>query len=278
MYYLIFVIGACIGSFLNVCIYRIPRGQSIIWPGSRCPMCESPIRWFDNIPILGWFMLKGKCRNCKNPISFRYPLVEFITAVLFVASWHFLPTFQAIIASIFVSILIVVTLIDLDFLMIPDRLTLGGFVFAIIASFCLPFIHGEISSSFFLVNSLRSGIAALSGAFIGSGLLIWIAFLSEAILKEESIGFGDIKLMGFIGALCGWKGAVFTIFGGAALATLFLFPLVFMRKLKSRDLESSYTVIPFGPWLALAAILYFIFLRAPIDDYFYEISSIFYRS
>lgn len=277
MYYLIFIIGACIGSFLNVCIYRIPRGESIIWPGSRCPLCGSSIRWFDNVPILSWFFLKGKCRDCKNPISFRYPLIEFITAILFVAAWYFLPPIQALIASIFVSILIVVTIIDLDFLMIPDRFTIGGFIFAVIISFCFPLIHGEMASNIFLVNSLQSGISAFNGAFIGSGLLIWIAFLSEAVLKEESIGFGDIKLIGFIGALCGWIGAIFTIFAGAALAAIFLFPLAILKKLKSRNSESAYTVVPFGPWLAFAAILYFIFFREYVDAYFYEISTIFYQ-
>lgn len=277
MYCLVFIIGACIGSFLNVCIYRIPREQSIIWPGSRCPICGAPIRWFDNIPVISWFMLKGKCRDCKNAISFRYPLVEFITAFLFVASWYFLPPVQAIVAVVFASSLIVATFIDLDFLIIPDRITIGGFIFSIVLSFFLPEIHGQLASDLFLVNSIRSGIAALIGAFIGSGLLIWIAFLGETIVKQETMGIADIKLMGFIGALCGWTGAIFTIFAAAFLASLFLFPLVLIKNLKSRDPQSTFTVIPFGPWLALAAILYFICLREPVDSYFNHIFNVFYR-
>lgn len=276
MEYFILIIGACIGSFLNVCIYRLPRGQSIVFPGSHCPNCKVPIRWYDNIPVLSWFILRGKCRDCKHPISFRYPLVELITAILFVIIWNIFPISMAVATMIFISILVVVTFIDLDFLMIPDRLTIGGFLFAIIVSFLIPSIHEQASDNLFLVNSIRSGIVGLKGAFIGSGLLIWIAFLGETFMKEETVGVADIKLMGFIGGFCGSIGAVFAIFGGAILATCVLLPFMVFKKLKTRDPESAYTVIPFGPWLAFAAILYVLWLRDAVDEYVYYVFNAFY--
>lgn len=275
-YFFVFIIGACIGSFLNVCIYRIPRGESIVLPASRCPHCKTPIRWYDNIPILSWFILKGKCRVCKNPINIRYPIIELLTAVLFVITWNTFPIYESIVTMIFISILIIITFIDLDFLMIPDRFTIGGFIFALIASVLVPSIHGQSSDSLFLMNAISSAILALKGAFIGSGLLIWIAFLGETVVKEESVGVADIKLMGLIGGFCGSMGAVFAIFGGAVLATCLLLPIMFFKKLKTRNPESAYTVIPFGPWLASAAILYVLWLREPIDAYFYSVFKAFY--
>ncbi len=269
MDYLIFIIGACIGSFLNVCIYRMPRGESIILPRSHCPLCKVTISWYDNIPILSWFILKGKCRHCKQSISFRYPFIEFMTAILFVIIWNFFPIDVAIAMMIFSSLLIAVTFIDLDFLMIPDRLTIGGFLFAIVVAFFLPAIHGQVSNDLFLVNAVRSFIIGLKGAFIGSGLLIWIAFMGEVILKKESLGMADIKLTGLIGAFCGTTGALFAIFGGAFLATCFILPVMIIKKLTSKNQESVYaTEVPFGPWLSFAAILYLLWLHGPVDSFF----------
>ncbi len=264
----VFVVGACIGSFLNVCIYRVPNGESILWPGSKCLMCGSKIRWYDNIPIFGWFMLGGRCRDCKACFSFRYPLIELGTAVLFVSSWYFLEPVQAIIGMLFIGLLIVASFIDLDHLIIPDCFTVGGFVLGCIIAMMVPALHGYVGPEPYVMRGFGSLISALNGAFLGSGLLLWVALIADMVLKEESMGVADIKLMGCIGAFCGWKGAVFALCGGAFLGSLILVPLMLMKKLKSRNAESSHMVVPFGPWLSLGAIIYFVFARDLVDAYF----------
>lgn len=275
VYAFVFVVGACIGSFLNVCIYRIPRGESVVWPGSRCPKCGSRIRWYDNIPILSWFILGGRCRDCKERISFRYPCIEGLTAILFLSSWCFLEPVQAFIGMVFLSLLIVVSFIDLDYLMIPDRLTVGGFILGCVISIVVPDLHGYGGGEVYGMRAFLSAVSALNGAFLGSGLLLWVALISEMILKEESMGGADIKLMGCIGAFCGWKGVVFALCGGAFCGSLILLPLMLMKKLKSRDAQSGYMVVSFGPWLSLGAILYFVFMRDSVDEYFNAVSRLF---
>lgn len=268
LYLFVFIIGLCIGSFLNVCIYRIPKGESIIFPRSRCTTCKTNISWYDNIPVFSWFILVGKCRNCKVPFSFKYPFIEITTALLFLSSWHFLSPVQAIIGMVFVSILITASFIDIDYLIIPDRFTVGGFILGCLFSVLAPSLHGYIGSDTYTMKALLSIIRALNGAFLGTGLLLWIALIADVIIKDESMGGADIKLMGCIGAFCGWKGAVFSIFGGAFLGSLVLVPLMLTKRLKSRDPESSHIVIPFGPWLSVGAIVYFIFMRDTVDSYF----------
>lgn len=271
----VFVIGACIGSFLNVCIYRIPKAKSIIWPASQCIECGSTIRWYDNIPIFSWFILRGKCRDCKACFSFRYPLIEGGTAFLFVSSWYLLEPVQAIIGMVFISLLVIASFIDLDYLIIPDRFTIGGFILGCIISMLVPSLHGYAGLDHFVVRGFLSLVSALNGAFLGSGLLLWVALIADKVLKEETMGGADIKLMGCIGAFCGWKGAVFALCGGAFLGSLVLVPLMLMKKLKNRDTESSHMVIPFGPWLSLGAITYFVFMRGPVDAYFKMVGRIF---
>ncbi len=275
VYIFVFVIGACIGSFLNVCIYRIPNGKSIVWPGSECPACASKIRWYDNIPIFSWFILGGQCWDCNVHFNFRYPLIEGGTAILFVASWYFLEPVQAIIGMLFIGLLIVASFIDLDHLIIPDCFTVGGFILGCIISVMVPGLHGYVGSEPYVVRGLGSLISALNGAFLGSGLLLWVAWIADMVLMEESVGGADIKLMGCIGAFCGWKGAVFALCGGALLGSLILVPLILMKRLKSRDARSAYMVVPFGPWLSLGAITYFVFTRGLVEAYFKMIGAIF---
>lgn len=238
-----FLLGSAIGSFLNVCIYRIPREKSIVKPPSACPGCEKPIRPYDNIPILSYILLKGKCRNCGTKISIRYPLVELLTGILFLLLYQkFGLTFELIVFIIFSALLIVISFIDLDFQIIPDILSIGGVVLGFILAIIRPF---------FRYLDPRFGIRdSLYGIALGGGLLFAIAWLYQFFTKREGMGGGDIKLLGMIGAFCGWKGVVFSLVSGSVLGTVVGIPLMI---LKGKD--SKYA-IPFGPFLSLGAIIY----------------------
>ena len=215
---LAFMLGAVVGSFLNVCIYRIPVGRSIITPGSRCA-CGRPIAWFDNIPIFSWAILRGRSRCCDRRFSIRYPAIELLTALLFLASWWLLPPLTAAVGMLFCSILICATSIDLDHMIIPDRFTIGAAVVGVIVSLLIPTLH-VTPSGFHAGDVMRSGLESILGLLIGSGIILWIALLAEVILRKEAMGFGDVKFLGAIGAFVGWQGAVFSIFGGAVIGTI----------------------------------------------------------
>jgi leader peptidase (prepilin peptidase) / N-methyltransferase len=267
------VIGACVGSFLNVVIIRVPAGESVVRPGSHCA-CGAPIAWYDNIPILSWLILRGRARCCGRSFSVRYPAVELLTALLFLTSWLLFPPAFAVCGWIFLSGLIAATFIDLDHLMIPDVFTLGLGVAGVFLSCAVPALHGQ-SGGFFALDSFRSGAIALQGLLIGSGLVLWIALLAGAVLKKEAMGLGDVKFAGAIGAFCGWHGAVFALFGGAIVGTVWLALALLGRQLVRRPpgatAESSLAFgsrLPFGPMLAVAGALYFLALRGPVDAWF----------
>lgn len=244
-----FLIGSVIGSFLNVCIYRIPREKSIVSPPSACPGCNKPIRPYDNIPIISYIMLRGKCRDCGTKISMRYPLVELLTSVLFVFMYRnfgksVFPffTFELISLLVFVSLLIAISFIDLDFQIIPDILSIGGLVLGFILSIFRPFFR-NIDPKFGIIDSLL-------GILIGGGLLFAIAWLYQFFTKREGMGGGDIKLLGMIGAFCGWKGVLFSLVSGSVLGTLIGIPLML-----AKGAGTKYA-IPFGPFLSLGALFY----------------------
>jgi len=238
-----FLLGSAIGSFLNVCIYRIPREKSIVNPPSACPGCEKPIRPYDNIPILSYIFLKGKCRDCGTKISIRYPLVELLTGIFFLLLYQkFGLTFELLVFMIFLSLLIVISFIDLDFQIIPDILSIGGVVLGFILAIVRPFFR-DLYPIFDYWESLK-------GIIVGGGLLFAIAWLYQFFTKREGMGGGDIKLLGMIGAFCGWKGVVFSLVSGSVLGTVVGIPLMI---LKGKD--SKYA-IPFGPFLSLGAIVY----------------------
>src|SRR5208283_116764 len=209
-----FILGLIVGSFLNVCIYRLPRSLSIINPPSACPGCNAPVRPWDNIPLVSYILLGGKCRNCRGQISFRYPLVELLNGVLYWAAvtsfglgWH-VPLICA-----FVSALVVITFIDLDFQIIPDPITLPGIVIGLLsASFLLPDPFGVHRLAFSLQPSALSlpivgFMNALAGLLLGGGLFYLIALLSRG-----GMGGGDIKMMAMVGAFMGWKAVLLTTF------------------------------------------------------------------
>src|SRR4030042_1634556 len=242
-YIIVFIFGSVIGSFLNVCIYRIPRNISIIMPSSRCPSCDIPVRPSDNIPILSYILLGGRCRICKARISFRYPLVEFLNAIIYVlVLWRFGFGWHTPVYFVFCSSLIVISFIDLDFQIIPDVITLPG----------IPI--GIMFGGFLLLNpfmrSLSLGIkSSLMGAFIGFGLFYLVAVAGLHIFKKEALGGGDIKLMAMIGGVLGWKGVILTTFLGS-LSGAIVGVLVILFKGKEKGSR-----IPLGPFLALCSVI-----------------------
>jgi len=259
-----FVLGAIVGSFLNVCIYRMPRDESIVRPGSRCPACGAPIRFYDNIPLVSYLILRGKCRRCGQGISTRYVVVELLTAVLFAALfWLFGPSMELAVALVFASLLIVIALTDMEFLIIPDALSLGGLLLGILLSCArtMPFfgqddaLYQALSSLFgqYLLISFRfpfNLIHSLLGVLFGGGILYAIAKLYEIVRKAEGMGGGDIKLLAMIGAFCGISGVVFSLVSGSIIGVMIGIPLMLV---KGKDTRYA---IPFGPFLSLGALLY----------------------
>ena len=232
----VFAFGAVFGSFFNVCIYRMPRNKSIIRPPSACPHCEKPIKFYDNIPIVSYIILGGKCRNCGARISIRYPLVELITAVLFLMLYRkYSLSYQLGFQMFFVSLLIIISFIDYDFQIIPDVLSIGGLIAGMIISFARP--------DFRFIDSLY-------GVLLGGGVLFVIAYGYKLIAKREGMGGGDIKLLAMLGSFLGYKGVIFSLVGGSIIGTIVGIPLMIMKG------EGTKYAIPFGPFLALSAVLY----------------------
>jgi leader peptidase (prepilin peptidase) / N-methyltransferase len=231
-----FLLGAVIGSFLNVCIYRIPAGQSIVFPPSRCPKCESPIRWYQNIPILSWLVLGGKCASCRNSITIRYPLVEALTGGLFaLLVFRFGLQFFVPVLMLLVAILVTITFIDLDHQIIPDFVSLPGIVVGFLGSFLLPWVSWSDS---------------LLGILLGGGSLYLVAAGYALLSGKEGMGGGDIKLLAMIGAFLGWKAILPIVFFSSVLGTLVGVPVMLMKRADGK------LAIPFGPFLSAGAIIY----------------------
>lgn len=247
------VVGLAVGSFLNVVIYRLPRGKSLLTPPSHCPNCGIYIKWYDNIPVLSFFLLGGKCRACKKPISWRYPLVEGVTALFFLLTFLYhhslLFSFPLLIGLIktflFVSILIPVFFIDLEHQIIPDSLSYSLLVSGIILS--------GIQGFFF---------PSLEGAALGIVIFLVIFYLSIFFLHQAGMGMGDVKIAAGIGAYLGWKMALLSFFLsfflGALVAGIFL--LFHLKGMKDK--------IPFGPFLVAGAILTLFLGKAIVNLYF----------
>lgn len=284
----VFLLGACVGSFLNVVIYRLPKEESVVMPGSHCA-CGQPIKWYDNIPILSWILLRGKARCCGRSFSFRYPFVELLTGLLFVVCWMKFSPSVALCGWIFISCLIAATFIDLDHMIIPDFFTIGLGVIGVVLSGLVPALHGQ-HGDMFLIDSLRSTLISIQGLLIGSGVVLWIALIAETILRKEAMGFGDVKFVGAIGAFCGWQGAVFTVFGGAVVGTLWFAIAFVWEKVTGRraavappsetpEGEAAPLAfgahVPFGPMLAIAGVLYFLVFRAAMSRWLAEITLLF---
>ncbi len=235
--FMVFFFGLCVGSFLNVCIYRLPvPGMSIVHPRSMCPECNTQISFYDNIPVVSYLLLNRRCRHCKTPIPIRYPLVELMGGLFSLCAYvRFGFTLTALIYYAFIAALLVITFIDLDHQIIPDRITLPGIPIFFIASLALPTVTVK---------------DALLGILLGGGLLFAIGWTYQMLTRKEGMGGGDIKLLAMIGSLLGWQGVLFTIFSASAVGTLVgIVAMIRQRK----DMKLA---IPFGPFLSLGAILY----------------------
>ena len=242
-----FVLGSCIGSFLNVCIYRLPREQSIVRPRSRCTHCRRRIAWYDNIPLLSYLLLRARCRHCRKPISWRYPAVEALTGLPTVAV---LSRFGAGAVSVvylaIVCALIVASFVDLEFQIIPDEISLGGLALGVALSVLLPSLHGADSRLLALGRSVI-------GLLVGGWLLYGTGLLGDLIFRKESMGGGDVKLLAMAGSILGWRLVALTFFLAPILALVpGLFVLLFKRS----------HLIPYGPFLSLGLVLSLFFGHA----------------
>ena len=237
---LIFILGTIFGSFMNVCIYRMPKNESIVKPRSKCTSCGEKIAWFDNIPILSYIVLLGKCRKCKSKISPRYMIVELISGVVYALLYlHFGLSVKFLAMCYLASSLIVVSFIDIDTYEIPDSITLSGIVLGIIIAIISPSVMGK-------TMRLEAGLDSLFGILAGGGTIFILGVLGEFVFKKEAMGGGDVKLLAMIGAFIGWKLAIFTFF----LAPFFgSFTGIFMK------LKYGKEIIPYGPYLSIAALV-----------------------
>lgn len=255
-----FIAGACAGSFLNVCVHRWPRERSVVKPRSRCPSCGNQLAWFENIPILSWVALRGKCRCCDEPISPEYPIVELIVAIgwLLVVN-HYGFDFTALRVAIFGTTLLGVALTDAKHYLIPDGFTLFGFMFALITS-VIAFFRVE-------TQPFAAPYDALIGACAGAGMIAIVGWLGEVVRKKEAMGLGDVTLMAFVGAALGPTKALITVFLGAMLGAvafgLIVIPVAMVRRGASREQTElalgsapfETPLVPFGVFLAPAALL-----------------------
>jgi leader peptidase (prepilin peptidase)/N-methyltransferase len=221
--------------------------------------------------VLSWFLLRGKARCCGRPYAFRYPAVEALTGVLFWGCWMVHPPIVALAGMVLLGMLIAATFIDLDHMIIPDGITIWGTVVGVVLSFAFPQMHSHGTEPFYLLGSIRSGFSAMIGALIGSGIILWIGLISEAVLKKEAMGFGDVKFMGLIGAFLGWQGAVFSVFAGAIVGTVWFMIALLIQAISGRKQAAALRAetpegeetavgfgahVPFGPMLAIAAAIY----------------------
>lgn len=233
--------GLCFGSFLNVCIFRIPAEISLSKPPSTCPKCKTLIKWYDNVPVFGWLALGGKCRACKAPISIQYPVIELTTGLFFLVIYLIYGlSFVTPVYCLAVFGLLLATFVDLKEMWIPDRVSIGGMIVFPILSMLVPELHGAS-------DWLGGLVASAIGLAVGFGLFYGIGVLGKLAFKKEAMGFGDVKLMGGLGALLGWQAVLYILFFSALAGSVIGGVLIAMNK---KELSSR---IPYGPYLALAA-------------------------
>ena len=276
---LFFLTGAAIGSFLNVCIARWPHEQSVIRPPSKCPHCETPIKWYDNIPILGWLRLGGKCRNCRAPISVVYPAVELAVALgwLFAAfTWG--PSLTAVRVAVFGTVMLGIAITDARHYVIPDGFTVFGLVF-VLATSVVSGVRGELTP-------FAMPWDALVGACAGAGAIAIVGWLGEVVLKKEAMGFGDVTLMAVVGAALGPGRSLLVIFLGAAVGAitflLVVYPIMRLRNGRGEtQIELPFGVrkselphVPFGVFLAPAAVLALVFGQQLLDWYIGQLTGV----
>jgi leader peptidase (prepilin peptidase)/N-methyltransferase len=228
------LLGLCLGSFLNVCIVRLPADLSLLTPPSTCPRCKQPIAWRDNIPVLSWLLLRGRCRRCGERISRQYPIIEAAVGALWVvALLSYGVSLHALAAALFGTILLGIAVTDARHYLIPDEYTWGGLVLGLALS---------------LSGGVNGFLDAVKGAAVGFALLFAVARLGQWAFREEAMGGGDIKMMAMVGSFVGWKGVLLTVFLGALFGSLIFVPLSLKKK----------RLVPFGVFLALGAAVTFV--------------------
>ncbi len=237
---IIFVFGAVIGSFLNVCIYRLPdETKSVVKPASYCPVCLKPIAWYDNIPLVSYLILRGRCRQCNAPISLRYVMIELLTATLFIFTFsYFGVTLRALFLLYLFCSLLVASVIDFKFKIIPDEITFYGIVFGLLFSYAVPYVQGEMDGRLAIADSVL-------GLLCGGGIIYALAVIGSFIFKKEAMGGGDIKLLAMIGAFLGVKYTVIAFLLSPYFAIVIALYYKFVKK------EAT---IPYGPFLSLGAV------------------------
>ncbi|MGN0855736.1 MAG: prepilin peptidase [Kiritimatiellia bacterium] len=251
-----FLLGTLIASFLNVVVYRVPRGESVVWPPSHCPKCQAPIRWYQNLPILSWLALRGKCAACKAPISPRYLLVETIGGLLFLAAfWRY--GYFAPLAWVWISLMIVGSFIDYDLQLLPDFVTVGGMIFGVATSVVFWVIGAYTPYHFhnllpeqdmFFITPFQS----LLGLAFGFGLLWVVRWLGGVAFRREAMGMGDVLLMGAVGALFGPVAASLTLILSAVAGTVVGMGMILLKKTRL----GGCTAIPYGPYICLGCLVW----------------------
>ncbi len=237
------LVGLCFGSFLNVYILRLPHGHSLLRPPSTCPRCGRRIEWRDNIPVVSWILLRGRCRACGNPISRQYPIIEALVGLIWLASvLTFGVSVRALGGGLLGTILLGIAVTDARHSLIPDEFTGGGLVIGLALS---------------LGDGWQGFLEAVIGAGVGFGILWIVAVAGKWVFKEEAMGGGDIKMMAMVGSFVGWKGVLLTIFTGALFGTLVFVPLSIKRK----------RLVPFGVFLAVGAAVTYVWGRDLIEWY-----------
>jgi leader peptidase (prepilin peptidase)/N-methyltransferase len=257
-----FIVGAVLGSFLNVCIFRWPRERSVVRPRSRCSSCGHQLEWFENIPVFSWIFLRAKCRVCEEPISVQYPLIELTVALgWMMAVSAYGPTFTAVRVAIFGTILLGVAITDLRDYLIPDGFTLSGLVIVLLTA-AVGFVRGD-------VTPFAAPYDAIIGACAGAGMIAIIGWIGEIAMGKEAMGLGDVTLMAFVGGALGPQRAITTVFLGAVLGMIawvgLIAPLTWMRRSPARGAQTELALggagaavlplVPFGVFLAPAAFI-----------------------
>jgi len=243
---LVVLLGACVGSFLNVCIYRLPRRESLMWPGSRCTTCERSLSWYENVPIVSWVVLRGRCRTCRASVSWMYPAVEMVTALAFLSGYLLYGlTMIAVVRVLFACALIVLFVTDLQHKILPNIITVPGIVVGFVCSLFLP----------------PGWLESLIGIVVGGGSLFAIAETYYRVRGQEGLGMGDVKLLGMIGAFLGWKLVLLTLVFASVAGSLAGGILIVSGR------GNMKYALPFGTFLAIGALVAAIW-GTPIVDWY----------
>tara|TARA_Y100000746_G_C15333299_1_gene378668 strand:- start:46 stop:846 length:801 start_codon:yes stop_codon:yes gene_type:complete len=249
----LFTLGCCLGSFINVVVYRLPLDQSVVYPSSRCPKCKTKINWFDNLPLISWFLLRGKCRSCKTKISFSYPIVELSTGLLIWFNLYANPTIYSqlpisitiVLGTFFSTVLLVLAILDFKYFWLPQFFTLGGLLVGIASSLLI-----DLFNDFYHLSYL---IYSITGALLGFILFYLLSYIGERIYKKPVMGGGDLKLIALLGAWLGIKGLLISIWLSFIFAGIFVIFGLILKKIKRNQR------IPFGVFLAFSGLIVWFF-------------------